>query len=119
MASATKVAACASENCPDVSLRDRERDREERHAEAVVQPALDVESLADARRQVWVRDDRLAERGVGRREDDGNDHRFGPRDAVEQERAHDRSGHDRERQPDGQEAGRNPVLASQDVQVDA
>ena len=103
---------------PRVGLCDRERDRQERHAEAVVQPALDVEPLADARWQAGARDDSLAECRVGWRQDDGNDQRFCPSDAVEQECAHDRSGHDREREPDGQEAGGNPILASQDVQVD-
>ena len=52
----------------DVGHRDgREQQRD---ADAVVEPALDVESLADPPRDARLGDDRLPERGVGRRQHD-------------------------------------------------
>ena len=47
---------------------------QERHADPVVEPALDVQALADPSRDARLGDDRLAERGVGRRQDDREDH---------------------------------------------
>ena len=60
-----------------LGLGERDRDEEQRHAEAVVEAALDVEPLADPRRDPLVGDDRLAERGVRAREHDGEHERLG------------------------------------------
>ena len=43
---------------------------QQRHADAVVEAALDVERLADPLRHARLGDDRLAQRGVGRRQHD-------------------------------------------------
>ena len=64
--------------------RDGKRNEEERDANPVVQPALDVEALADAVGKARRRDDGLAERSVGRREDDREEQRLGPREITEQ-----------------------------------
>ena len=67
---------------PDRSLLgegDREGDEEERDADPVVEAGLDVQALTDPYRQSLRRDDGLAERGVGRGEDDRDEERLGPR----------------------------------------
>ena len=46
---------------------------QQRHADSVVEPALDVEPLADPARDARLGDDRLPERGVGRRQHDRQD----------------------------------------------
>ena len=66
-----------------LGLCHRERDEEERHADAVVQPALDVQALPDPRREPRQRHDRLAECGVGRRQHDRENERFSPRQLPE------------------------------------
>ena len=119
IALATMVAACRVRELPGIGLRNRECDREEGNAETVVQATLDVESLANGGRQVWPSDDGLAERRVGWRQDDCDDHRFCPREAVEDGGARHRSGHDRQWEPDCQETGRYAVFPAQGVQVDA
>ena len=63
---------------PGLRGGDRQRDREDRHADAVVEPALDVEALTHQRGQGRQGHDGLAERGIGRSEDHGEDERFGP-----------------------------------------
>ena len=62
----------------------RQHDVQQRDADPVVQPALDVEPLADPRRQARQRDHRLAERRVGRGQEHPEDERFADRHAVEQ-----------------------------------
>ena len=99
--------------------RDGERDEEERDADPVVQPGLDVEALADAGGKAWRRDDRLAERRVGRREDDREEQRLGPREIAEERDAGDEAGEDRERQPDPEQARRYPERPPKRLQVDA
>ena len=69
-----------------LGLRDRQHDPEQRHADPVVEAALDVQSLANSARQPRQRDDRLAERGVRRREDHREEQRLGPRGARETRR---------------------------------
>ena len=59
---------------PSVVARRRgEQHHEEGQRDAVVEPALDVESLPHRRRDPGVGDRRLPERGVGRRQDDGDE----------------------------------------------
>ena len=55
----------------DGDCREQQRD-----ADAVVQAALDVEALADPRRDTRLGHDCLTERGVGRRQDDREDERL-------------------------------------------
>ena len=57
-----------------VRLGDRDGDQEQRDADAVVEPTLDVETLADARRNPRIGDDRLPERSVRRGEHDREQH---------------------------------------------
>ena len=54
---------------------------QQRHADPVVEPALDVQSLANPPRDARLGDHRLAERGVGGRQDHRQDHRLGKRSA--------------------------------------
>ena len=51
----------------------RENDQQDRDADPVVQPALDVERLPHPLRKARVRHDRAAESGIGRREDHTED----------------------------------------------
>ena len=80
---------------------------EQRHADAVIEPAFDVQPLTDPRREPRFGDDRLAERGVRRREHDRQDQRL--LDAQPAERGHgdDGSQQDRQRQPDPEQPQRN------------
>ena len=57
---------------------DGQRDEKERHADPVVEAALDVEALTNADGKATRRDDDLSERGIRRREDDREHQRFGP-----------------------------------------
>ena len=92
--------------------RDCERDEEERHADAVVQSALDVEALPDADGQPRRRHDRLPEGGVGGGEDDGEDERLGPREVTQQDERREEAGADRERQADAREGVRGSRASS-------
>ena len=89
-----------------VSLRDRDCDREQWDAEAVVQPTLDVQPLADSRRDVLVGDHGLTERSVGRGEDHRQHERVSPGDVGQHDRPGDRSRPDRQREPDAEETRR-------------
>ena len=53
--------------------RGRKHDQQDRNADPIVEPALDVERLPHPLRQSRVRDDRGAEPGVCRRQDHGQD----------------------------------------------
>ena len=66
-----------------VRLGYRDRDQEQRNADAVVEPALDIQALADARWNPRVGDDRLAERGVRRSEHDREQHGLDERELPE------------------------------------
>ena len=101
-----------------IGLRDGKRDREQRHAQAVVEAALDVQPLTDTRRQVLVGDDGLAQCGVGRAPARSRARRLGPRDRAQHESARQRPDDDRERQADTQQTGRYRVLVSQRTQID-
>ena len=46
--------------------RECQRDQQQRYAQAVIQPAFDVEALPYPRRDTLVGDDGLAESGIGR-----------------------------------------------------
>ena len=59
---------------------------EQRDADPVVEPALDVQPLADALRHVRVGDDRLPQRCVRRRQRDPEDDRFLNAELAEQDR---------------------------------
>ena len=100
-------------------LCDCERDHEERNADPVVQPALDVEALAHAVGEARRGDDRLAERRVGGREDDREEERLRPGEVTQERDRYDEPRHDRQRQADSQQAHRNAERPSQRLQVDA
>ena len=92
---------------------------QQRHADPVVEPALDVQALADPARDARLGDDRLAEGGVGRRQDH-------PRITASQKvswskitRRRKRSEGDRQRQADPEQAHRHRDLAPQLSEVDA
>ena len=57
-----------------LDVGDRDGREQQRHADPVVEPALDVEPLADPLRHARLGDDRLPQRGVGRRQHDRQDH---------------------------------------------
>ena len=81
-------------------LRNGQRNEEQRDANAVVEPAFDVQALADARREPLVGDDRLAQRRVGRGEDDRQHESLGPCEPRDDGGRDHRAGCDGERQPD-------------------
>ena len=76
-----EVRRCVCRHRPLVRLGERERDEEERDADSVVEAALDVESLADPRRDPLVGHDRLPERCVGAGEHDREHERLEQADA--------------------------------------
>ena len=101
----------------DVGHRDRRE--QQRHADPVVEPALDVQPLADPRRDARLGDDRLPERGVGRREHHRQDHRLLDGQRAEDRRRREGAERDRQRQPDAEQAQRQPDLAAELPEIDA
>jgi hypothetical protein len=95
-----------------------EEDDQQRDAHAVVQAALDVEALADARRQAPVADHRQPEGGVGRGQHGGQGRRRPQVQPGQQRQAGHGAGHDGEGQADAEQAGRDQRLAPQPAQVD-
>ena len=104
---------------PVLRLRDRERDEEERNAEAVVEPALDVEALPDPDWEARRRDDCLPESRVRRCEDDREDERLWPAEVTEEPDGDDEAEGYRQGKADSEEPRRYPERASQRAQVDA
>ena len=76
---------------PRLRLGDREHDPEQRHADPVVEAALDVQSLPDPARKPRQRHDRLAERRIGGRQDHREEECLRPRRARGSPRARGRS----------------------------
>ena len=101
-----------------IRLRERQRDEEERHAEAVVQTALDVEPLPDSHGKAPIGHDHLSQRGVGGRERDREHERLGPRELTEDGARGKRAQNDREWKPDPEQPGRQGELPAQGADVD-
>jgi hypothetical protein len=101
-----------------VCLGNRDRDQQQWDADAVVQPALDIQALTDARRNPGVGDDRLPERSVRRCEDNREQHGLDERELTENGDTRESAGNDRQRQPDPEQAKRHDVLAAQCHEVD-
>ena len=99
-------------------LRDREHDPEQRHADPVVEAALDVQSLSNAAREPHERDDRLAERRVGRSEDHREEQRLGPQELGEHDERDDEAQRQRQGQADPEQTQRHRELAAQRAHVD-
>ena len=98
---------------------DRDRGEQQRHADAVVEAALDVEALADPLRHARLGHDRLPERGVGRRQHDREDHRLLDGQLAEAPRQpRPRPSSDRQRQPDAEQAHGHADGAPQRAEVD-
>jgi hypothetical protein len=118
------ICSTTSSTAPDVRdrarlrLGDREGDEEHRHADPVVEAALDVEALADSGGQAPVGHDRLAERGVGRSEHDREHSRLRQRQVVDQAYREERTKDDRERKADSEQTERHGVLPAQRSEVD-
>ena len=105
----------------DLGLDVGERDSREqqRHADPVVQAALDVQALADPRRDPRLGDDRLPERCVGRRQHDPEDHGLLDRQRAEDRRRRDGAESDGQRQADAEQPQRQSDVAAKLPQVDA
>ena len=103
-----------------VCLGQREGDEEQRYADPVVQAALDVQPLANAYGEAGEGDDRLPERRVRRRQDDGEEQHLGGRERPPEENETCRAtGNDRERQPDAEQQRGDRHLVSERLEVDA
>ncbi len=85
----------------------RDGREQQRDADAVVEPALHVESLADPPRDARLGHDRLPERGVGRREDHGQDDGFLEAQLTEDPHRRERAERDGQRQSDPEQANRH------------
>ena len=101
-----------------MNVRGRDGCKEQRYADPVVEPALDVQSLADPAGNAGLGDHGLAERGVGRRQDDPNDGGFPEGQLAEDHPRRQRAQGDRKRQADPEQAYRNRNLAPQRPKVD-
>ena len=101
-----------------LGLRDREHDEEQRHADPVVEAALDVQALPDAYGQAAVRHHLLPERRVRRREDDRKHERLGPGQLRQQPDRDRHAGDDRQRQPEPEQPRGQPELTAQRTDVD-
>ena len=97
---------------------DRERDQEERHADAVVEAGLHVQALTDTDGEALGRHDDLTQRRVGRREDDRDEERLGPGEVGQQDERGGESGEDRERQPDPEQSRGDVQRSAQGREVD-
>ena len=102
-----------------VADRQREHDREDRRGESVVEAALDVEGPPDPARDVLVLDHGRAQGGVGRSDDHGQQQGNPAIDPMEDHHCNDRADGDRQRQPDEQQARRDPGVRAQSLEVDA
>jgi hypothetical protein len=101
-----------------LGLGDGEEDDQQGHAHPVVQAALDVQALADARGQPRVGDHRQPQRGVGGRQHGGQGGRGPQVEPREQGQGGDGAGHDGEGQADPEQPRRQGGLAPQPAQVD-
>ena len=99
-------------------LGDRDRDQEQRHADAVVEPALDIEPLTNTRGNTGIGDDRLPQRSVRRGEHDREQDGLDQGELRKHGNTRERAGHNRQRQPDRKQAKRQDVLAAQCCEVD-
>ena len=97
---------------------DGQRDQQQRDAEAIVQAALDVQTLSNPRRQTLIGNDGLAERGVGRRDGDGQKGGLDQAQPGKHEQGDADPGEDGQRKPDAEKPCRDRDLASQEPQVD-
>ena len=82
---------------------DRDGGEQQRHADPVVEPALDIEPLANPLRHARIADDGLPESCVRRREHDREDHGLPHRQLVEDRGGGERAQRDRQRQADAQQ----------------
>ena len=85
----------------------RHSGEQQRYADSVVEPALDVEPLADPPGDARLGDDRLPECGVGRRQHDRQDQGLFDGQLVEDDSGRDGAERDRQRQPDPEQAHRH------------
>ena len=97
---------------------DRQEQGDERRRDAVVQSALDVDGPPDPDRDRPIHEQRQAQRRVGRRQDRAHQEGEPEAERREQEPADQRSGADRQRQPDGEEPGRDPGDAASLLEAD-
>ena len=88
----------------------RQREHDDRDAHAVVQPGLDVEAAPHAAGDPLVGDDGSAQRGVGRRQQRGEQHAEPDLKAAKQRERGEDPGTDRERQADAEQAVGEPLL---------
>jgi hypothetical protein len=98
-------------HCPGVPFGDGERDEEERHADSVVEAALDVEALPYSRGNPLVGHNCLAKRGVGAGEHDGEHERLDQGDAWQNRHPDEGAGGDGEWQSDAEQPRRESELA--------
>jgi hypothetical protein len=103
---------------PCLGRCDRQHDREDRDADAVVEAALDVEPLPNAGRQGRKRHDGLPKRGVGRRQHDREQQGLRPRHRSEDEQRDDEPGNDGQRQPDPEQPVGDAALLPEHAQID-
>ena len=103
---------------PGLRLCDGEHDPEQRHADPVVQAALDVQSLSDSAWEPHQRDDRLTERCVRRREDHREEERLGPQELRKDDERKEEARHERQGQADPEQPERHRELAAKRTDVD-
>ena len=102
-----------------LGIRECQRDQERWDAEAVVEAALDIESLPDRHGQALVADNRLPERGIGRGQHDGEHHRLCQPEVRQHQHRSDRAGNHGQRQPNPEQARRHRVSVPQRAKIDA
>nr|WP_181255984.1 hypothetical protein [Nesterenkonia sandarakina] len=100
------------------SVRDLERDEEERHREAVIEPALHIQRLPHPDRHRRAGDHLVTQRRVGRGQHRGEQEHGGEGHGGEDERPDPDAGEHREWQPDQQEPLGPPQLATQGAEVE-
>ena len=102
-----------------LDIRERDRGEQQRHADPVVQAALDVEALADPRHDARIGDDCLSERGICRRQDHADDHGLAEGQLVEDDACDECSERDGEGKADSEEASRQADAGAQRPEIDA
>jgi hypothetical protein len=101
-----------------LDIRQRDRGEQQRHADAVVQPAFDVEALADSRNDARIGDDCLSERGIRRRQDHADDHGLAEGQLIEDDGRDERSERNGERKAESEQTSGQADAGAQRPEID-
>ena len=97
--------------------RQSEQDHHDRHADAVVETAFQIERFAHRRRHCRIGNDRFAERRVGRRQYRGQQGHLQDFEPGKDDGGDDKAEHDRQGQTERQQPLRQPEVPFDDAEI--